>query len=600
MTDLAKLVVKLEAQTAQFSQQLDMMTKKLNTFDSVAKGIVKSVAGAFAGFQVLSFAKSVIDTADHINDMSKTLGVAVEDLSRLQYAAEQSGTDLDSLGVGLKKLAKAASEAAGGSKEQKEAFDDIGVAVTDASGKLKPMQQILLEVAEKFSNMEDGAEKAAEAQKIFGKAGADLIPLLNEGAAGVQALMDQADALGITLSTETAQAADEFNDSLNTMKANAIGTARTIVGVLLPALTALSKGLNSIASGAVFVFQTIGKDIGALSASAVTAVQGDFAKAGKILDMRNADFEAEAQRFADKINGIWEGVNISEGIDKQLNTVLSEVKVTAKKIGDTLNNKFKFVGLEDIHINAQKIDVSPMENFYKELDDLTQTSTEKQLDQLAKIESALNELQAAHRITAEEAAKRWSEALDSVLDEVKVTAKKVGPEIMKEFDKVNEYQLELARNTQDIIADTLVNGFDHGVKGMLKAFEDMLTKLAAQAVAADIGKYIFGNIGAGGTAPGGKLGGLFGKGMDLLSGLFGGTKDSGGRGSAGSAYMIGTGAQPEMFVPDSAGTFYPRDQWSGGNGGVNNWYIQGTVSEQTRRQLDLDAQRRQRQALRFV
>lgn len=50
-----------------------------------------------------------------------------------------------------------------------------------------------------------------------------------------------------------------------------------------------------------------------------------------------------------------------------------------------------------------------------------------------------------------------------------------------------------------------------------------------------------------------------------------GRRDSGGRGLPGVPYLIGTGAQPEVFVPDSAGTFYPR---AGGGAGL---VIQGDL-----------------------
>lgn len=573
MTDLAKLVVRLEAQTAQFSAQLDAANRKLNGFEGNVRGLLGKVAGAFAGFQLLSFGKQVIDAGDRLNDMSKIMGESVENLSRLEYAANQSGSNLDSLSVGLKKLVRNASEAAAGSKEQKEAFDLIGVSATDAGGKVKPLNSLFLEVAEKLSKYENGAQKAAVAQRIFGKAGADLIPLLNEGASGIAALEAQADKLGITMTGEFAQGADDFNDALNTMEANAKGAAREILVGLLPALTALAKGLNAVSSGAVFVFQTVGKDIGALSAAAVKALSGDLAEAKNILKMRDEDFEAEMNRFVNKVETIWAGVETpAKAVAEELDTIPTKVK----KVTDALS---------EVTTSASKSYVSPMQSFYDELDAMTKTSTEKQLEDLAKIESALWELQDAHKITAEQAAARWSEALDTGLTEVQVTAKKVGPDIMKEFNKLSEFELQLARNTQDLIADNIISAFDRGAKGVLQSFGKMIQQLLAQALAADLGRRLFGDIGSG-SSPGGGLGGWAGKALGFASKLFGGPRDSGGRGQPGHAYMIGTGAQPEMFVPDSPGTFIPANM-QGGKTEIN-FHVSapdGRISRETQQQM---------------
>lgn len=573
MTDLAKLVVRLEAQTAQFSAQLDAANRKLNGFEGNVRGLLGKVAGAFAGFQLLSFGKQVIDAGDRLNDMSKIMGESVENLSRLEYAANQSGSNLDSLSVGLKKLVRNASEAAAGSKEQKEAFDLIGVSATDAGGKVKPLNSLFLEVAEKLSKYENGAQKAAVAQRIFGKAGADLIPLLNEGASGIAALEAQADKLGITMTGEFAQGADDFNDALNTMEANAKGAAREILVGLLPALTALAKGLNAVSSGAVFVFQTVGKDIGALSAAAVKALSGDLAEAKNILKMRDEDFEAEMNRFVNKVETIWAGVETpAKAVAEELDTIPTKVK----KVTDALS---------EVTTSASKSYVSPMQSFYDELDAMTKTSTEKQLEDLAKIESALWELQDAHKITAEQAAARWSEALDTGLTEVQVTAKKVGPDIMKEFNKLSEFELQLARNTQDLIADNIISAFDRGAKGVLQSFGKMIQQLLAQALAADLGRRLFGDIGSG-SSPGGGLGGWAGKALGFASKLFGGSRDSGGRGQPGHAYMIGTGAQPEMFVPDSPGTFIPANM-QGGKTEIN-FHVSapdGRISRETQQQM---------------
>ncbi len=171
---------------------------------------------------------------------------------------------------------------------------------------------------------------------------------------------------------------------------------------------------------------------------------------------------------------------------------------------------------------------------------------------------------------------------------------------------------EAARNIQDIIGNglesALHDGVANGAKGALQAFGAMLEKMAIQAIAADIGSKLFGNgstggatggagAGVGGTSGGG-FGALISKGIDIFSHFFGGTRDSGGRGTAGQAVMIGRGAQPEMFVPDTSGEFYPAGSWPGGGGQrvTQNIYTSSPITPRSARQLALEAGRQQRVA----
>jgi polyhydroxyalkanoate synthesis regulator phasin len=123
------------------------------------------------------------------------------------------------------------------------------------------------------------------------------------------------------------------------------------------------------------------------------------------------------------------------------------------------------------------------------------------------------------------------------------------------FDKANKsgeaFLEQASRNVQDILAEYLEDPFSSSIEDMIADFGRMLVRMAAQAIAADIAGKIFGDgVGSGG--------GWVGTAMSAIGGFFGGGMDQGGRGQAGKAYLIGTGAQPEMFVPDSAGTFIPN------------------------------------------
>lgn len=197
-----------------------------------------SVAGVTA---LAALTKQAINTGDQFAKMSQKVGVGVESLSRLGYAAGQSGVELAQLQSGLVKLAKNASDAAQGTGTAVQGFQALGIAVKNADGSLKNTDVLLKEIATKFAGYEDGANKTALAVNLFGRAGAELIPLLNEGADGIQELEDRARALGLEISTNTAQQSELFNDLLEDMGNLTKGLGNDIASQLLPSLNSLSE-----------------------------------------------------------------------------------------------------------------------------------------------------------------------------------------------------------------------------------------------------------------------------------------------------------------------------------------------------------------------
>lgn len=203
-----------------------------------------SLLGGFAAVSGIGVAiKSVLDMADATAKMSQRLGISVEQLSEYRHIAELSGTSFETLAKGVQILSRNMVDTSQGTGEAKEAFKALGINVKETDGKLKDSNTVLLEVAEKFSKVDDGAAKTALAMKIFGKSGAELIPMLNEGKERLAELGAEADKLGIKMSSEMAAAAEEVNDNLDRMKAAATGVAIQLVQELLPALNATTSAV---------------------------------------------------------------------------------------------------------------------------------------------------------------------------------------------------------------------------------------------------------------------------------------------------------------------------------------------------------------------
>lgn len=214
-------------------------------------------AGAFAGF-----VRGGIDAADALDDLSEKLGITVENLSALQYAGKVSGTSAEQLGDGLKKLSVNLQAGAAGSKEMQSAFAALGISAGELA-RLKT-DEALRRIAEQFAGMENGAGKTALAVKLFGKAGADMIPVLNLGADGLARMGLEAQRFGAVVGTEAAAAAARFNDNMARLQAGLQGFGGAIAAqVSGPLADMIEQMLESqrIFGGFASAFYNIGVGI---------------------------------------------------------------------------------------------------------------------------------------------------------------------------------------------------------------------------------------------------------------------------------------------------------------------------------------------------
>ena len=192
------------------------------------------VVGAGIGIKL---ARDFLQAGDALDKMSRRTGVAVEDLSAMKFAAEQSGATLDDFANGLRRQAGFVQDAQLGLSTATDALDQLGLSVTDLEGKSPDALFNLF--ADAIANLEDPILQAALAQDVFGRGGTALLPLLKEGSEGIHALTEEARATGNIMSTEAAEGAAKFNDTLNTVK-------NVISGALLQAFNGILPVIQSL------------------------------------------------------------------------------------------------------------------------------------------------------------------------------------------------------------------------------------------------------------------------------------------------------------------------------------------------------------------
>lgn len=272
---------------------LEAASAKGLSFSGMAGIGLSATAAAAALFSVT---KSAADYGDQLDNMSQRTGIAVEDLAKLQYAAKMSDTTNEALGKGLTVLSNLMVGAAGGAEESSKLFERYGIAVRNADGSVRSTIDVLGDLADVFTTLPDGAEKTALATEFFGKKmGVELIPLLNQGKAGLKALGDEAERLGLVMSADQAKAAAEFNDNLDRLSMLATAAGKNIGNMLIPAINTFMQKLLLARDNGLSIGQILFDVLPKQSASIDQQIAKVQTALGKLKQARDAAVASNAQ-----------------------------------------------------------------------------------------------------------------------------------------------------------------------------------------------------------------------------------------------------------------------------------------------------------------
>ena len=196
-------------------------------------GLILS-AGAF-----VRMVKGSIDAADAFGKLEIQTGIAANTLQAYVNAGKLAGVEQATIEKSLRRLAQSMREADQGVATYKDAFDSLGISVRTTDGVLKTNQELLGEIADRFSKMEDGATKAAIAMEIFGRSGSSMVNLLNNGKASLE-------EFNFEVSENFAQNAEYFNDQMTMLGFKVKGFSMQIADNLLPTLNNLAEMFSNI------------------------------------------------------------------------------------------------------------------------------------------------------------------------------------------------------------------------------------------------------------------------------------------------------------------------------------------------------------------
>jgi len=239
--ELFKLLGTIAIENEEAIESLDETSSKAGQFaESLKKGA--GVAAKFgtavvggtlaAGAALVGVASSSASTADEIDKMSAKIGMSKQGYQEWSYVLGQNGMDVNSLQMGMKTLVAQMDGAASGTEKSVEMFEKLGVSIYDSEGKMKNQEEMFKEVTMALASMENGTEKAALANGLLGRSGSEMMPMLNNGAAGIVELTDRAHELGLIMGDDAVNAGVVLGDTLDDVKKSA-GMVGTKIGVAL-------------------------------------------------------------------------------------------------------------------------------------------------------------------------------------------------------------------------------------------------------------------------------------------------------------------------------------------------------------------------------
>lgn len=222
----------------------------------VAAGALAAVGGAVAAMSaaVVEGTTALVDGAnetasfgDNISKSAQKIGMSTEAYQKWDYAMQLAGTSMDQSMAGFKTLTNTLDSAREGSKGAIEKFKAIGLTMKDLKGLSR--EEVFGKVIENLQSMTDDAEKAAAANDLLGKAGQNLMPLLNQTAEATKAAMDETEKYGFIMSDDAIQASVDYKDALTRMDSTMQGVKNDLIGQFLPGLTDVVNGISGMAAG---------------------------------------------------------------------------------------------------------------------------------------------------------------------------------------------------------------------------------------------------------------------------------------------------------------------------------------------------------------
>jgi hypothetical protein len=327
-TKIGDLIVELKANTAAFSADMGKAMASLNSATAQMRAGLGTVSNAFtlatraAGVFGLSlgvaalvnFGRRSLDAAGGLGEMAEQLGITTDSLQTYQFAAAQSGVSTEEMQAAIQRFTRTIGDARDGSDTAVKSVRALGGEFERLVASGASIDALLLAFADRIAATGDKSVASARGADLMGRGFQRMLPILQSGAAGVQAFSDQLENMGLRLDAETIRKADAASDAIARMSFQVNALAQTLVSRLAPAIESAARGWNAILSGPSLSEQIVKEN-------------------KRLLDLRRelAEFEASPPRF-----GAAAGLaDIKRDIDAQEQRVAALIAQAREQAGRT-------------------------------------------------------------------------------------------------------------------------------------------------------------------------------------------------------------------------------------------------------------------------
>lgn len=407
---LAEVDKKAKASSARFEKFSKSLVSGLNTAASQAAKYGSIAAGAVTAAGV-AMVKSGLNSVDALAKTSDKLGVTTEALSRLRFAAEQTGVSTQTMDMALQRMTRRVAEAAMGTGEAVGALKELGISATDIA-KQSP-DQMFREITKAMGGVETQSDKVRLAMKLFDSEGVSLVNTMKGGASALDELAAQADAAGLSISRLDAAKVEAANDAWNRVRSVFTGISQQLAIKFAPLLAKLAEEILDVGKSSGGVANIVGKAFSHMVKGAGFFLDGirGIQVGWKLLKLeanKSAAFIVkDFDRMAKYLVDIWNKLPWVEKVeftafDNFLLSMESGVKETRDEIDELMSRKIPSVALENFVADAERAFaklVADANDTTKEFAYMSETTTDllqerllKARESFAKSHSELNKL----------------------------------------------------------------------------------------------------------------------------------------------------------------------------------------------------------------
>ena len=527
----AKVVI-----TAEDRASAALRSLRGNVDTAVAAFSRLSAAGAALGAGALiGGLRSLVGEIDDLDEAAQGVGLTAVQLANLRQAAGEAGVGAEALDGALTRLNVRVGDAVSGNAEAVRLFGALGVSFKTASGEARPANDVLREVAAVFAQLPDGASKSALAVELFGKSGAKLVPLLNQGADGLERFSG--------LTDETVREAARLQSEVDKLTATWQRLKFELASGVVPVLNDTIGVFRQLDFRRIFTAGTPGQIVQEY-ARQVESLAGKQLQLREALKLGEGAYSNEGRAALRSAEAI-----LANARAKEENTRANK-RNKDSSLGGVFDAEFR--DAQRIRANRQRLQ-----------EEVDEDNRRAQQERAQRVDDLFGRSEA--RRLAEDVA-----LLDEEFFSGRVTVGDYDAALERVFGRQSQDRIKQTKDAAEqvslVFASSIGSFIESGGRGGVRSFFDALTqdlvKLTTQLLITQPLAQLLKDTLSSGSSGGGGGGSLFGAFASAIGSYFGGARANGGPVSAGRAYLVGERG-PEMIMPRSAGTVVPNGALAG-------------------------------------